>query len=242
MGYIYLITNKINGKKYVGQTLCADVEIRWDQHRKVKKSCMGRYIYNTYKKYGIENFKFQIICICFDEDTDKYEDEYIKKYNTLVPNGYNLKGGGSHGKHHPETLKKMSESLKGRKIGPMSETQKEMIRQRMLGTKNPKSESTREKLSKIAKENHKNGKYDRSIMTEEAKRRQLEGLAKGRTNARNKKKVNKYDVHGNYISSYESISHAAREHNMKTTGIRNVCKGEKHYKTAGGFIWKFAEE
>ena len=32
MGYIYMVENKVNGKKYVGQTKCADIETRWKQH------------------------------------------------------------------------------------------------------------------------------------------------------------------------------------------------------------------
>ena len=79
MGYIYLITNKINGQQYVGQTIREDIETRWKQHRETHKNAIGRYLYSAYKKYGIENFKFQIICVCFDEDCNKIEKEYIKK-------------------------------------------------------------------------------------------------------------------------------------------------------------------
>ena len=43
---------------------------------------------------------------------NKYEIQYIEKYNSMVPNGYNLKKGGNSGKHHEETKKKISESLK----------------------------------------------------------------------------------------------------------------------------------
>jgi hypothetical protein len=57
------------------------------------------------RKFGLENFKFQIICICFDNDCDQFEIDYIKKFNTLVPNGYNLDGGGNQLKTiHPRTI------------------------------------------------------------------------------------------------------------------------------------------
>ncbi len=103
MGYIYLVTNTVNGKRYVGQSQQLDIEQRWKSHRKVNNANVGSYLKAAYTKYGIENFKFQIICICFDVDCDKYEDEYIKKFNTLSPNGYNLKTGGNSVKYSEES-------------------------------------------------------------------------------------------------------------------------------------------
>ena len=45
---------------------------------------------------------------------DDIEIEYIKKYNCLVPNGYNLRNGGNNGKHNEETKNKISKSLKNK--------------------------------------------------------------------------------------------------------------------------------
>jgi group I intron endonuclease len=112
MGYIYLITNTVTGKKYVGQTIQNDIQARWNQHKNPSKASLGYYIQKAFTKYGIDNFKFQIICICFDEACNQMEMEYIKKFNTLAPNGYNLREGGNNSKHHPETNKKKSESMK----------------------------------------------------------------------------------------------------------------------------------
>ncbi len=136
MGYIYLVKNKINNKCYVGQTISIDILTRWKQHMKMEKNTLGRYIYSAYEKYGIQNFEFKIICICFDEDCNFYEEEYIKKYNSLVPSGYNLKSGGNNSKHHPETLKKMSETMKGMKYTPMTEEIKKKISEANKGDKN----------------------------------------------------------------------------------------------------------
>jgi group I intron endonuclease len=111
MGYIYKIVNKIDGKTYIGQTI-QDLEERWRQHRKTNSNC--RYLKSAIKKHGIENFNFKLVCICFDDDLDKYETTYIKKYNAMVPNGYNLREGGNSSKHHEETKKKISEKLKNR--------------------------------------------------------------------------------------------------------------------------------
>lgn len=111
MGYIYKIINKVDKKIYIGQTTQI-LEDRWKQHRKIGSNC--RYLKRAFNKYGINNFEFKLICICFDKDLDNYENQYMEKYNSMVPNGYNLKKGGNNGKHHEETKKKISESLKGR--------------------------------------------------------------------------------------------------------------------------------
>lgn len=111
MGFIYKITNLQNKKCYIGQTI--DYEMRIKGHMKKNSNCL--YLKNALKKYGKNKFKFEVVCICFDEDMNKYEIEYIKKFKSLVPNGYNLKAGGNSGaRHHEETKKKISESLKGR--------------------------------------------------------------------------------------------------------------------------------
>ena len=57
MGYIYLIKNNINGKKYIGQTIQNDINKRWNKHKLVNKSFIGTCLYNAYKKYGVNNFK-----------------------------------------------------------------------------------------------------------------------------------------------------------------------------------------
>jgi group I intron endonuclease len=90
-----MVENIINNNKYIGQSLREDIKTRWKYHKTPdSKRYIGQILYDAYKKYGIENFKYTIICICFDEDANKYEKEYICKYNTLYPNGYNLQSGG----------------------------------------------------------------------------------------------------------------------------------------------------
>lgn len=100
MGYIYKITNILDNKLYIGQTKNS-LEERWRCHLKKTSNC--RYLSSAIKKYGINNFKFQLICISFDENLDEIEKEYIKKFNCLVPNGYNLREGGNTSKHNEET-------------------------------------------------------------------------------------------------------------------------------------------
>jgi group I intron endonuclease len=108
---IYLITNKINGKQYVGQTTRTLSE-RMGRHKAsaygVPKHAVGRAI----AKHGFENFGVEILAEANTrEELDLLEIKFIEECNTLVPNGYNLAGGGHMAKRktHDETKKKLSE-------------------------------------------------------------------------------------------------------------------------------------
>lgn len=80
---IYKITNKINNKSYIGQSV--HIEIRWREH--IRK---GNLIHKAIKKYGVNNFTFEILEECKINELNEKEEYYIKKYNTIIPNGYNI--------------------------------------------------------------------------------------------------------------------------------------------------------
>ena len=245
MGYIYLVTNLINNKKYVGQSLSLDINTRWQRHKKRDKFSLGRYILAAYNKHGIENFKYQLICVCFDSDCDKYEDEYIKKYNSLVPNGYNLKEGGNNSKHSPETLKLICEKLKGRVLRPpLTDEQRKRMSEIMRGEKNPNygkkmSEEQKAKIIKSRKEKMEQRKDFGISFKNKMHSNSLNNLAIG-VNAM-KKKVSQYDLNGNLITHYESISAAARAIAGDLSIIGKICNGVRKDKTYKGFVWKFIE-
>lgn len=82
---IYKITNRINGKVYIGQSI--HIKRRWQEHcRPSTKSIISDAI----KKYGKENFSFEIIEECNVEELNEKEAYYIESYNSLTPNGYNI--------------------------------------------------------------------------------------------------------------------------------------------------------
>lgn len=83
---IYKIENLTNNKIYIGQSI--HIEKRWLEHCSLSsKSLIGQAI----KKYGKENFSFQILEEVEDISTlNHLEAEYIKKFNSLVPEGYNI--------------------------------------------------------------------------------------------------------------------------------------------------------
>ncbi len=117
-GRIYLITNIINGKQYIGQTV-STLKIRWKRHTwrcTVKNPRMA--ITHAIKKYGKENFIIEEIQTCYDqEELDNMEKYLIKILNTLAPYGYNLLDGGKgNGKMSEETKEKIRQSKLGKKL------------------------------------------------------------------------------------------------------------------------------
>ena len=119
MGFIYKITNILNNKCYIGETVQLDPEMRWKKHiisANTTKDCPA--LAAAMNKYGIDKFKFEILIICFDEDIFEYEKEYILKYNSQRPNGYNILDGGQYGGSRlgthlsDETKEKISKTLK----------------------------------------------------------------------------------------------------------------------------------
>lgn len=113
---IYLRTNLVNGKQYVGQT--KDFKQREDRWRCMTHHYAGKLIDNARKKYGFDSFKCEVLkeCQTLDE-LNFWEKYYIEKLNTKTPNGYNLTDGGdgSNGYKHTEEIKrKLSELRKGK--------------------------------------------------------------------------------------------------------------------------------
>lgn len=96
MNYIYLVTNKENGKQYIGQTTY-DVKTRWRNHvYHSKHSLDNNYFHRAIRKYGEKSFEISIIEEIEDYNLlDEREIFYISFYNTLFPNGYNLALGGN---------------------------------------------------------------------------------------------------------------------------------------------------
>lgn len=96
MAYIYLITNDINGKQYVGKTYYNTIEQRWKEHLSdYKKSrCEKRPLYDAMNKYGIEHFHIEEVEYVPPEiNLEEREIYWIAQYDTYN-NGYNATLGG----------------------------------------------------------------------------------------------------------------------------------------------------
>ena len=142
---IYCYTNKINGKRYVGQTI-QKLRKRHGQHLSGKQ-----LIDKKLKQYGVENFKLEVLHLADIYSIDMLEKHYIICLNTIVKNGegYNISSGGSNGnawinktdEEIEEIKRKMSETKKGKYIGENNH---------LFGKR--KSEEHKRKISKTLKE------------------------------------------------------------------------------------------
>jgi len=109
-GTIYLVTNNLNGKQYVGQTIVAS-----------EKRGHGKLCTAAYRKYGKENFSYDVICGGIDNrpTLNFIEKFWIKVMDCRVPNGYNIEhGGSSKDKVSDETREKLRKANTGKKHTP----------------------------------------------------------------------------------------------------------------------------
>lgn len=114
MHYIYCLTNRQNGKQYIGRT--NNVQNRQNQHKNDSFNINCPRKYNTalagaIRKYGWDNFDMKIL----DKNEDfhiinELEKKYIKELNTKPPQGYNLSDGGEFGFSGREYHSKVIES------------------------------------------------------------------------------------------------------------------------------------
>lgn len=119
-GIIYCYTNKINGKKYIGQTV----------HKPTARAGRDGYRYNKKYKFGQAIEKYSLEAFIFEElETLEAENKrdlrlllnereryYVNLFDSYV-NGYNSDLGGNSHEHSEETKRKISETLKGKTLG-----------------------------------------------------------------------------------------------------------------------------
>ena len=116
MGFIYKITNKINGKVYVGQTN-RGLETRWREHKSRAGCHYTSHLYSAIDKYGIDNFIFEKIEEIAEEYLDEKERFWISYYDSNNPQkGYNLTIGGQ-GKRNYNIEKIRNLWDKGKSVG-----------------------------------------------------------------------------------------------------------------------------
>lgn len=149
---IYEIKNKVNGKKYIGQS--KNVYARVRRHILVYNKEQGRErdkpLYKSMRKYGVDNFEFILVEECNESELDSKERYYIRKYDTLVNKcGYNLDSGGNSGSHNRklsrEEVNKVIKELKEVKLTNNELAEKYGISRQTLGGLSRGDTYTREK-------------------------------------------------------------------------------------------------
>lgn len=107
---VYKIRNKLDGKYYIGQTV-KKLEERWREHQNTSSCC--RYLKAAIRAHGKENFETIVIAHCSSEvEMNHREAYYIKLFNSLAPNGYNLTKGGVRSEWSEVSRRKSSETHK----------------------------------------------------------------------------------------------------------------------------------
>lgn len=134
------------------------IENRWKSHCRAKNDC--RVLRRAILKHGKLAFSLTLLCnVNTQQELDIAEKYWISFFDCVAPSGYNLKSGGSQGKHCLETKTKMSISQKKRQLeNPHSEQTKRAISMSLMGRKvgerklpPPFSEETRQKMSEAKK-------------------------------------------------------------------------------------------
>lgn len=215
---IYCHTNKINGKKYIGQT-----------HEYTKRCQPSNYkgctkLYNAILKYGWNNFSHQILEDNLTlEQVNEREEYYIQLYNT-VENGYNIKSGGLNNIYTEESRKKMSQNCSKKKRIICIETNieypsaKEIERQ--LGYSNSNIIACCKGKLHTAYGFHWRYADEECISKKDKRKRPVKCI--------------ETEI------IYESAAEASRQTGIGRPNISLCC--ECKMNTAGGYHWKFAEE
>lgn len=233
---IYKITNKINGKIYIGQTTHS-IEKRWKEHCRDNDGCS---IHNAIRKYGKENFTVeQIDVVCDRDELNKKEQYWIKFYDSMnKEKGYNLTSGGDHFEASEETKLKMSKALKGKFAGE---------KHPMWGKHH--TEESKLKMSKSKKGKCVGEEWHRyhSKRSEEGARKWREAMVGRKVTgvalenvraARELQCVPVICVETGEV--FKGIKYAAQRYGLRQNHISSVCRGDR--KTCGGYHWQYIKE
>ena len=208
MSSIYLVTNLINQKSYVGKTKYS-VEKRWKRHIATSRNSSKSILHKAIRKYTSERFHVQVLATNVPEyEIDAMETIWIFLMNTYVPNGYNMTKGGEGGLDlckksrnkqiekakqqwkDPEYRKKLSQGLKARWADPEYRKAREAVYTKEY-RQNMREAQLRRELNPKYKETMRKKVYDnpefRSKVSLKAKKVSNRPEAKKRLSELNKK-------------------------------------------------------
>lgn len=235
---IYLVTNIINGKQYVGQTQNS-ASVRWSQHKhQALKKDSSSVLAAAIRKYGPENFKVSILKTCASiEELNVSEIGLISSLNSLAPHGYNLDSGGSNKIMHESTKQKLSAAKLGKSNGPFSKEHRDAISKALkkAGVRPP---NTLEIINKRKLLGPDNGMYGKSHTAAARKKMSQANVGNkywvGKTHTRQSKdkistskdKYKKKIVCLNNGVVYDSIRAAAKAFGISKTSVSWCASGK----------------
>jgi group I intron endonuclease len=168
LGCIYYIYCKESGKGYVGQHNQIKPDERFRAHRQRAKSAKSSFaLYNAMKKYGLEKFTVETLCVVPFESLSRMEAYWAEQLETYIwdiPGGYNMIWCGDEPRrgilHTKEAKEKMSKAQKGKFVSEETKQKQSLALKGLV-----KSDEHRKKLAEANM-----GK----IRTEESKKKQAE--------------------------------------------------------------------
>jgi group I intron endonuclease len=227
---IYKITNKVNDKIYIGQTI-RSLSKRWKDHLYGATNCSK--LYKAIKKYGPENFTIEEIDGANSQSELNYKEWFlIYKFNSLDRDkGYNLReGGGSRGRLSQETKDKISKAQIGKK-----HTEKTKQKMSISHKGRVHSKEARKKLSK-AHTGKKMSEEARAKMSTIAKNRIFSEETRARIGEKSKNRGNKPVKRCDGVC-YKSIKDAALDLDVDKSCISAVARG--HRKKVKGYVFEY---
>lgn len=246
---VYKITNDINGKVYIGQSI--NVKARWKDHEHSlnRKDSRCTLLQRAWNKYGEENFSFEILELCPEDMLDSVEIKYINLYDSHN-NGYNIEPGGNKNKHlSEETKKKIGDANRGKKR--TDEERRKMSEARageknaMFGRRHTKAAKNKMSKAKKGKPGHPRSAETRKAISQANKGKLISDETRKKLSESHKGKIpsNKilkpvYCVELNKI--FDTPSDAAKELSINSGNIMSCCKGDR--KTCGGYHWEYADK
>lgn len=236
---IYCIENKINNKKYIGQSV--DIKSRWSKHKNELESNIhhNQYLQQSWNKYGKENFKFYIIIECSKSELNELEICYIKKFDSINKKyGYNLtKGGDKKVQFTYDVLEKISNSSS--KFPVLQFTLDGILVNQYkncnVAAKELNLESKR--LYQCCQNNERYKTAYGYIWIYEHNYKIYEFSVENYKKKPFTKTVAQYDKENNLINKYDSGIDASIKTGINIKSIYKVCRGER--KSIHGYVFKF---
>lgn len=238
--YIYCITNQVNNKKYVGST--NDPIRRKQEHfNSARWRSTASYYYPLQKamrKYGIENFMFEVLEECSNDIAAQKEKEWIVKLNSLTNSGYG----------YNQTLETQCA------LQDINIIQQNIER---TGTKcalvNEKNE-----IITVFRSYREAGKQILGVEESSPIRKVCNGecfsikgfifrrikpdgtveIPLNKTRKRRTAIIGTDITNKNDVVYYESVSEAARQENIDRSSLSKCISGSSRYSTVGGRIWR----
>ena len=215
---IYTITNKINNKIYVGYAFNIHKRIEYHIKRLLQNKHNNNRLQNSFNKYGLHNFSFDLLVECKKEYCCSEEHFWCNQLKSHDPKfGFNMRPTNPNNSNS-----KLSENAK-----------------KLIGLKNRNFRHTPEMISYMSISKKGKPCHPNTILAAKNLKNRykfnstdLERAAKTKY-----KKVYQYDLSLNLVNEFDSVKNAIIKTGNKRQNIESVCTGRN--KTSAGFIWSY---